>query len=255
MLAFYKKSLFAAIHSSFLSGLWSSALSAQSGGSSTSVTGTVVDPTGAVVPNATVEIHNPVSGFERTATTDSAGKFTIPNIPFNPYHLTVTGPGLCSLRAGRRCSIDRSRERQHHPAGKRLVGNGDGRGGGRRSAGERSHLSHRCGPRPVRQAAAGKPVVLGEFAGHARLRRELPPIPTVCSTAWAITRKTHFPWTASPSPTSRARSSPTRFRSIRFESMEVIAGAPPAEYRRQDQRGDQRDHALGPGRDHAARAA
>src|SRR5579862_2308581 len=30
---------------------------------STSVTGTVLDPTGAVVPNATVEIHNPVSQF------------------------------------------------------------------------------------------------------------------------------------------------------------------------------------------------
>ena len=50
---------------------------AQSGGSSTSVTGTVVDPTGAVVANAVVEIRNPVSAFERTATTDSAGKFSI----------------------------------------------------------------------------------------------------------------------------------------------------------------------------------
>ena len=54
----------------------------------------MVDPTGAVVPNATVEIRNPVSDFERTATTDSAGKFSIPNVPFNPYHLTVTGPGF-----------------------------------------------------------------------------------------------------------------------------------------------------------------
>jgi hypothetical protein len=36
---------------------------AQSGGSSTSITGTVADPSGAVVANATVEIHNPVSGF------------------------------------------------------------------------------------------------------------------------------------------------------------------------------------------------
>ena len=54
----------------------------------------MVDPTGAVVPNAVAEIRNPVSGFERTATTDSAGKFSIPNIPFNPYHLTVTGPGF-----------------------------------------------------------------------------------------------------------------------------------------------------------------
>ncbi len=93
MLASYKKSRYAACLMAFLFVLGFYA-QAQSGGSSTSVTGTVVDPTGAVVPNATVEIHNPVSGFERTTTTDSAGKFTIPNVPFNPYHLTVTGPGF-----------------------------------------------------------------------------------------------------------------------------------------------------------------
>src|SRR5438045_2489552 len=70
---------------------------AQSGGSSTSVTGTVADPTGAVVANSTVEIHNPVSGFERTTITDSSGRFTIPNVPFNPYHLTVTGQGFAAF--------------------------------------------------------------------------------------------------------------------------------------------------------------
>ena len=67
---------------------------AQSAGSSTSVSGTVLDPTAAVVPNAGVEIRNPVSGFIRTATTDNTGTFTIPNIPFNPYHLTVTKKGF-----------------------------------------------------------------------------------------------------------------------------------------------------------------
>jgi hypothetical protein len=64
-------------------------LSAQSK-SYTSVSGTVVDLSGAVVPNATVEIQNPVSQFQRTVTTDSSGSFIIQNIPFNPYHLTVT---------------------------------------------------------------------------------------------------------------------------------------------------------------------
>src|SRR5205085_422223 len=62
--------------------------------SSTSVTGTVVDPSGAVVTNATVEVRNPVSGFSRTAVTDAAGKFVVPNVPFNPYHVTVTGQGF-----------------------------------------------------------------------------------------------------------------------------------------------------------------
>ncbi|HEX4486283.1 MAG TPA: TonB-dependent receptor, partial [Terriglobales bacterium] len=66
---------------------------AQSGNSST-LQGTVQDPSGAVVPNATVEIHNPVSGFQRSTNTDKAGKFSIPNVPFNPYHLQVSGAGF-----------------------------------------------------------------------------------------------------------------------------------------------------------------
>jgi hypothetical protein len=67
---------------------------AQSVGNSGSINGTVVDPTGAVVPNATVEIRNPVSGFDRTTSTDPAGKFAFTNVPFNPYHLTVIAPGF-----------------------------------------------------------------------------------------------------------------------------------------------------------------
>jgi Carboxypeptidase regulatory-like domain len=61
---------------------------------SASISGTVVDPSGGVVVNATVTIHNPVSGLERSATTDSSGNFTFPNVPFNPYHLSVTAQGF-----------------------------------------------------------------------------------------------------------------------------------------------------------------
>jgi hypothetical protein len=61
---------------------------------SASIGGTVLDPTGAVVPNASVEIHNPVSHFDRSTTTDSSGRFSFPNVPFNPYHLSVTGTGF-----------------------------------------------------------------------------------------------------------------------------------------------------------------
>ena len=72
-----------------ISGLLTVSAHAQSGNSA-NITGTVLDPSGAVVPNATVEIHNPVSAFSRSAQTDTSGKFSIPNIPFNPYHLSVT---------------------------------------------------------------------------------------------------------------------------------------------------------------------
>jgi hypothetical protein len=67
---------------------------AQSAGNSTSVNGTVVDPSGSVVVNAKVEIHNPVSQFDRTTMTDSAGKFSFPNVPFNLYHLSVAAEGF-----------------------------------------------------------------------------------------------------------------------------------------------------------------
>ncbi len=93
MLASCRKPLYAALLVLFFLAFGLNAV-AQSGGNSTSVTGTVVDPSGAVVPNATVQIHNPVSQFERTATTDASGRFTIPNVPFNPYHLTVRGTGF-----------------------------------------------------------------------------------------------------------------------------------------------------------------
>src|SRR3981189_671509 len=70
------------------------AANAQSGGTSSGISGTVLDPSGAVVANATVEIHNAVSGFDRTTTTDSKGNFSFPNVPFNPYHMTVTAAGF-----------------------------------------------------------------------------------------------------------------------------------------------------------------
>ena len=93
MLVSYKKSFQAVFVVIFYFGVGLTAY-AQSGGSSTSVTGTVLDPTGAVVAFAAVEIHNPVSRFDRTTATDSSGKFTIPNVPFNPYHLAVLGRGF-----------------------------------------------------------------------------------------------------------------------------------------------------------------
>ncbi len=93
MQASYKKLLMAAFLLVFHLMLALRFIAAQSG-SSTSVEGTVVDPTGAVLPDATVEIQNPVSQFARTVSTDAAGMFAIPNVPFNPYHLTVTEKGF-----------------------------------------------------------------------------------------------------------------------------------------------------------------
>ena len=66
---------------------------AQTGNSST-INGTVLDASNGAVANATVEIHNPVSGLDRTAITDTNGGFTFANVPFNPYHMSVTAKGF-----------------------------------------------------------------------------------------------------------------------------------------------------------------
>ena len=65
-------------------------------GNSGSVEGVVKDQSGASVAGAKVEITNPVSGFHREATTDGDGNFRFTNVPFNPYHLVVTANGFTS---------------------------------------------------------------------------------------------------------------------------------------------------------------
>jgi hypothetical protein len=74
--------------------LCASGLLAQTAGNSGTVSGTVTDATGAIVPGATVSIENPVSGYTRTATTDSAGHYQFTNVPLNPYHLVVSAKGF-----------------------------------------------------------------------------------------------------------------------------------------------------------------
>jgi hypothetical protein len=66
----------------------------QAQSNSGSISGTVTDPSGAVVPGATITVENPVSGYLRTAKTDSTGRFHFSNLPFNPYHLTAKATGF-----------------------------------------------------------------------------------------------------------------------------------------------------------------
>jgi len=75
--------------------LASISVKAQSGNSG-SIEGTVKDPSGAIIAGATVEITNPVSGYSRTVTTEVDGTFRFSNVPFNPYHLVVSEQGFTS---------------------------------------------------------------------------------------------------------------------------------------------------------------
>jgi carboxypeptidase family protein/TonB-dependent receptor-like protein len=73
-----------------------SAARVQSAGNAGTIAGVVTDPTGAVVGNATVTLANAISGYSRSATTDNSGAYTIANIPFNTYRLTISAASMAS---------------------------------------------------------------------------------------------------------------------------------------------------------------
>jgi hypothetical protein len=67
------------------------------GSNSGTVRGTITDATGALIPGASVHLINDLSGLSRTVTSDAAGQFVFANIPFNPYRVTVTANGFAPL--------------------------------------------------------------------------------------------------------------------------------------------------------------
>lgn len=74
--------------------IFSSAALAQSLGSAGTVTGVVVDPNNAVVPDASITISNPVTGYTRTTNTGADGAFTFNDVPPNDYQISATGNGF-----------------------------------------------------------------------------------------------------------------------------------------------------------------
>jgi hypothetical protein len=82
----------------FISVLFScSSILAQSAGNSGTIYGTVTDSTGAIIQGAAVSISNPVSGYSRQTKSDSAGHYQFTNLPLNPYHLSVSAPSFSSI--------------------------------------------------------------------------------------------------------------------------------------------------------------
>jgi hypothetical protein len=70
---------------------------AQGLGGAGTIQGIVKDPTGGVMQAVVVRITNPVTGFTRTATTDTVGKYVFTNLPPNPYRLIVEAQGFQQL--------------------------------------------------------------------------------------------------------------------------------------------------------------
>jgi len=64
-----------------------------------SLSGTVVDPSGAVVSDATVTLINQGSGAKQQATTSSSGAFRFTFLSVGRYDLEITKPGFRSLKS------------------------------------------------------------------------------------------------------------------------------------------------------------
>ncbi|MCC7341990.1 MAG: TonB-dependent receptor [Bryobacterales bacterium] len=62
-----------------------------------SIVGTVGDPTGAVIPGATVKVTNTGTGLSRETTSDAAGRFSMPSLLPGRYSVAVTSTGFSSL--------------------------------------------------------------------------------------------------------------------------------------------------------------
>ncbi len=85
------KAVFRSIVVTCLFSLATAALFAQS--NQGSITGTITDPAGAVVPSAVLEVKNTATGTVYRGGTSRTGNYVIP-VPAGPYELTVTATGF-----------------------------------------------------------------------------------------------------------------------------------------------------------------
>ncbi len=61
------------------------------------LSGTVTDATGLVLPSANVVIENQETGITRTSVTSKDGTYTAPDLPPGPYEITVTASGFATF--------------------------------------------------------------------------------------------------------------------------------------------------------------
>ena len=63
----------------------------------TTLSGTVTDPSRAAIPGAQVAVHNTDTGLRRTVTTNSTGNYVIADLPYGHYDVVVTKQGFKEL--------------------------------------------------------------------------------------------------------------------------------------------------------------
>ena len=62
-----------------------------------SITGVVLDETGAALPGVTITARNPDTGLIRTAVTNEQGRYIVPALPPSQYSLTAELPGFATI--------------------------------------------------------------------------------------------------------------------------------------------------------------
>ena len=73
------------------------------------ILGTVRDPQGAVVPDASVSARNLETGVERTAVSDASGGYSIVSIPAGPYEVAASASGFrTEVRSGMTLTVGAS---------------------------------------------------------------------------------------------------------------------------------------------------
>ena len=73
------------------------------------ISGSVTDPTGAVVPGATVTVKNLATGIARTTTAGENGRYEVPNLPVGDYEVTAGMTGFqTSVRSGIALTVGRT---------------------------------------------------------------------------------------------------------------------------------------------------
>lgn len=82
-----------------------SALLAHAQTSFGTITGTVMDPAGAIVPDAQISIRNVGTSLTRTLKSDSAGNYNAPSLPPGQYVVSVEHAGF-SKQVGNPLNLD-----------------------------------------------------------------------------------------------------------------------------------------------------
>src|SRR5438552_2486908 len=125
-------------------------LHAQGQAALASLSGTIQDRSGAVIPGATVTLSNPEKGFSREFTSDASGRYTFSLVPAGDLQLESGSHGIPDLRAEWN-SADRRSDRNSgcNPHGRPSHPNG----GGSRYGSGLKHRQCQCGYGHLRAAS------------------------------------------------------------------------------------------------------